>query len=169
MLTIERYRFGIHRPSFPLLHYTPKPTGQVWLHFFPFRNLSPNRPQAREFPVWRLQYFAGVGMKTRMEIEAAICSRLARFELEYMGREPKAASRAFDRRSACGPHDASFDGCRRTFGQVASGGRARPIKEVRTHLMETARLILESIIEEVTGVSCAICIATSAQLPVKKS
>jgi uncharacterized protein YbcI len=61
-------------------------------------------------------------MKTQGEIEAAICQGMSHFEQDYMVK-----SRSADR------------------------GRDL-LKEVRTQLMETARPLMETMVEEVTGV-----------------
>lgn len=92
-------------------------------------------------------------MKTPGEIEAAICQRMARFELEHMGREPKTVR---------APLVGDLLVVRLTGVLTAAEGRlikSLPagkgrylLKEVRTHLIETARPILEEIVEEVTGV-----------------
>jgi len=92
-------------------------------------------------------------MKTRMEIEAAICSRMARFELEYMGREPKAASAHLIGDLLVVRMTRVLTAAEQHLVKSLPGGKGRDLlKEVRTHLMETARPILEAIIEEVTGV-----------------
>jgi uncharacterized protein YbcI len=91
-------------------------------------------------------------MKTQGEIEAAICEGVARFEQEYMGRGPK------DVRAhlignllvvrLAGVLTAAEQHLVKT--QAAEKGRDL-LKEVRTHLIETARPMMEAMVEEVTG------------------
>ena len=92
-------------------------------------------------------------MKTQGEIEAAICEGTRQFEQEYMGRGPKEI------------HAHLIDDCIvvRLQGVLtaaeqhlvkslpAEKGRDL-LKQVRTHLIETARPLLEAMVLEVTGV-----------------
>jgi uncharacterized protein YbcI len=92
-------------------------------------------------------------MKTQGEIEAAICEGISRFEQEYMGRGPKDIH-------AYLIHDLLVV---RLTGvltvaehQLVSSlptlkGRDL-LKQVRVHLIETARPVMEEMIEKVTGV-----------------
>jgi uncharacterized protein YbcI len=95
----------------------------------------------------------GFVMKTQGEIEAAICEGMARFEQEYMGRGPKAIHcHLIDTMIVC-----------RLVGVLTAAeqhlvkslppDRGRDLmKQVRTHLIETARPLMEAMIEQVTGV-----------------
>ena len=92
-------------------------------------------------------------MKTRGEIEAAICKGISRFEQDYMGRGPKDI------------HAYLIDDLLvvRLMGVLtvaeqqlvaslpAEKGRDL-LKQVRVHLIETARPIMEAMVTEVTGV-----------------
>ena len=92
-------------------------------------------------------------MKTQGEIEAAICDGLNRFELEYMGRGPKEI------------HAHLFGDCLviRLHGVLTAAEKQlvktlQPekgrdlLKQVRTHLIETARPVMEAMVEQITGV-----------------
>jgi uncharacterized protein YbcI len=92
-------------------------------------------------------------MKTQGEIEAAICDGLNRFELEYMGRGPKEI------------HANLFGDCLviRLHGVLTAAEKhlvktLQPekgrdlLKQVRTHLIETARPVMEAMVEDITGV-----------------
>jgi uncharacterized protein YbcI len=92
-------------------------------------------------------------MRTQGEIEAAICERVSRFEQDYMGRGPK------DIRA----HMLGDLLVVRLQGVLASAEqhlvKSLPaekgrdlLKQVRTHLIETARPVLEAMVHEVTGV-----------------
>jgi len=92
-------------------------------------------------------------VKTQGEIEAAICERIVRFEQEHMGREPKTV-RAY----LVGDlllvrlTGVLTDAEERLIQSLPAGKGRELLKEVRTHLIETARPILEEIVEELTGV-----------------
>jgi uncharacterized protein YbcI len=92
-------------------------------------------------------------MKTQGEIEAAICEGMSRFEQEYMGRGPKdIRAHLID--------DILFV---RLQGVLTAAEqhlvRSQPpdkgrdlLKQVRTHLLETARPLMEAMIQEITGI-----------------
>jgi uncharacterized protein YbcI len=91
-------------------------------------------------------------MKTQGEIEAAICEGITRFEQEYMGRGPKDI-----RAHLIG--DLVFVRLRGVLTAAeqqlvkslpAEKGRDL-LKQVRTHLMETARPVMEALVQEATG------------------
>ncbi|HVP13756.1 MAG TPA: DUF2294 domain-containing protein [Phycisphaerae bacterium] len=92
-------------------------------------------------------------MKTQGEIEAAICEGIKHFEQEYMGRGPKdihsfligdllvvrlkgVLTAAEQQLAKSPPHDKGRD----------------LLKQVRVQLIETARPVLEAMVQEVTGV-----------------
>ncbi|HEX3449507.1 MAG TPA: DUF2294 domain-containing protein [Isosphaeraceae bacterium] len=91
-------------------------------------------------------------MKTQGEIEAAVCEGMSRFEQEYMGRGPKdVRAHLFDEMllvrlqgvlTAAEQHLVK--------SQPAEKGRDL-LKQVRTHLLETARPLMEAMIREITG------------------
>ena len=92
-------------------------------------------------------------MKTRGEIEAAICEGMSRFQQEYMG---------------CGPKDIHvhmlgdllvvrlrgvLTAAEQQLVKMAAADKGRGLlKQVRTHLMETARPALETMVQGTTGV-----------------
>ncbi len=92
-------------------------------------------------------------MKTRGEIEAAIGESVSRFEQEYMGRGPKdihtyliddlLVVRLKEVLTAAEQHLVK--------SQPPEKGRDL-LKQVRTHLIETSRPLLEAMILEVIGV-----------------
>jgi uncharacterized protein YbcI len=91
-------------------------------------------------------------MKTQGEIEAAICEGMARFEQDYMGRGPKDIH-AFLVGDLLlvrlhGVLTAAEQQLVKTL--LAEKGR-NLLKEVRTQLIETARPLLETLGQEVTG------------------
>lgn len=92
-------------------------------------------------------------MKTQGEIESAICEGINRFEQDYMGRGPK------DIRA----HLLGDLLVVRLQGVLTAAEqhlvKSLPaekgwdlLKQVRSHLIETARPVMEAMVEEVTGV-----------------
>jgi len=92
-------------------------------------------------------------MKTQGEIEAAICEGMSRFEQEYMGRGPKDIHAHL-------LGDVIFV---RLIGVLTVAEqqlvKSLPVekgrdllKQVRTHLIETARPVMEATVQKVTGV-----------------
>jgi uncharacterized protein YbcI len=92
-------------------------------------------------------------MKTQGEIEAAICEGVSRFEQEHMGRGPK------DIRA----HLLGDIVLVRLVGVLTAAEqhlvKSLPpekgrdlLKQVRTHLIETARPLMEAMVEGITGV-----------------
>jgi uncharacterized protein YbcI len=91
-------------------------------------------------------------VKTQGEIEAAICEGMSRFEQEFMGRGPKdIRAHLFDEillvrlqgvLTAAEQHLVK--------SQPAEKGRDL-LKQVRTHLIETARPLMEAMVQEITG------------------
>ena len=91
-------------------------------------------------------------MKTQGEIEAAVCEGMSRFEQEYMGRGPKhIKAHLIDDLLVVrllGVLTAAEQHLVKTL--AAEKGRDL-LKQVRTHLIETARPLMEAMIQEVTG------------------
>src|SRR5881628_3754448 len=91
-------------------------------------------------------------MRTQGEIEADICEGMTRFEQEYMGRGPKdihahlvgdlLVVRLLGVLTAAEQH----------LVKTLPAEKGRDLlKQVRTHLIETARPLMEAMIRDVTG------------------
>jgi uncharacterized protein YbcI len=92
-------------------------------------------------------------MKTQGEIEAAICEGLNRFELEYMGRGPKEIHAHLFNDCLVVRLKGVLTAAEQQLVKTLPAAKGRDLlKEVRTHLIETARPIMETMVEEVTGV-----------------
>jgi uncharacterized protein YbcI len=93
-------------------------------------------------------------MKTQGVIEAAICEGLNRFEQEYMGRGPKEIhAHLFGDCLVVRLHGA-LTAAERQMVKTLQAEKGRDLlKQVRTHLIETARPVLEKMIKEITGVT----------------
>lgn len=92
-------------------------------------------------------------MKTQGEIEAAICEGVRRFEQEYMGRGPKdiRAHLIGDLLLVRLQGVLTAAEQQLTKSLPAENGR-NLLKQVRVQLVETARPVLEAMVQEVTGV-----------------
>jgi uncharacterized protein YbcI len=95
----------------------------------------------------------GSAMKTKGEIEAAVCDGVSRFELEYMGRGPKAINcHLIDDLVVVRLHGV-LTAAEQQLVKTLPAERGRDLlKQVRTQLVETARPILEALLADITGV-----------------
>ena len=92
-------------------------------------------------------------MKTQGEIEAAICEGMTRFEQEYMGRGPKDIHAHLIGDLLVVRLQGVLTAAEQQLVKTLPAEKGRNLlKEVRTHLIETARPLLEALVQEVTGV-----------------
>ena len=92
-------------------------------------------------------------MKTQGEIEAAVCDGITRFEQEYMGRGPKDIRAHLLGDLLVVRLQGVLTAAEQQLVKTAPADKGRDLlKQVRTHLMETARPIIEAMIAEITGV-----------------
>lgn len=92
-------------------------------------------------------------MKTQGEIEAAICEGIARFEQEYMGRGPKEIHTHLIGDLLVVRLKGVLTAAEQQLVKTLPAEKGRDLlKQVRTQLIETARPVLEALVEEVTGV-----------------
>jgi uncharacterized protein YbcI len=92
-------------------------------------------------------------MKTQGEIEAAICQGISRFEQEYMGRGPKAIHTYLIQDLVVVRLQGVLTAAEQQLVKTLAVDKGRDLlKQVRTHLMETARPLLEAIVVEITEV-----------------
>lgn len=93
-------------------------------------------------------------MKTQGEIEAAICKGMAAFEQEYMGRGPKnLQTHLIDDLLVVRLHGVLTIAEQQLVKALTPEKGRDLLKQVRTHLIETARPTLEAMVREVTGVN----------------
>jgi uncharacterized protein YbcI len=91
-------------------------------------------------------------MKTQGEIEAAICEGMARFEQEYMGRGPKDIHAHLIGDLLVVRLQGVLTAAEQQLVKSLPAEKGLGLlKEVRTQLIETARPILEALVQEVTG------------------
>ena len=92
-------------------------------------------------------------MKTQGEIEAAICEGMTRFEQEYMGRGPKDIHAHLIGDLLVVRLQGILTAAEQQLVKTLPADKGRDLlKQVRTHLIETARPVMEAMVEEVTGV-----------------
>jgi uncharacterized protein YbcI len=94
-----------------------------------------------------------VAMKTQGEIEAAICDGISRFEQEYMGRGPKDIHTHLIGDLLLVRLRGVLTAAEQQLARSLPAEKGRELlKQVRTQLVETARPVLEGLVQEVTGV-----------------
>ena len=93
-------------------------------------------------------------MKTHGEIESAICEGISRFEQDYMGRGPKDIRTHLLGDLVVVRLQGVLTAAEQHLVKSLSPEKGRDLlKQVRTHLIETARPIMEAMIEKATGVN----------------
>ena len=92
-------------------------------------------------------------MKTQGEIEAAISEGTIRFEQDYMGRGPKDLRTHLLGDLVVVRLQGVLTAAEQHLVKSLPAEKGRDLlKQVRTHLLETARPVMEAMIEKVTGV-----------------
>jgi uncharacterized protein YbcI len=92
-------------------------------------------------------------MKTHGEIESAICEGISRFEQDYMGRGPKDIRTHLLGDLLVVRLQGVLTAAEQHLVKSLSAEKGRDLlKQVRTHLIETARPIMEAMVERVTSI-----------------
>ena len=92
-------------------------------------------------------------MKTQGEIEAAICEGIAQFEQEYMGRGPKDIHTHLIGDLLVVRLHGVLTAAEQQLVRTLPAEKGRDLlKQVRTHLIETARPMMEAMVEKIAGV-----------------
>jgi uncharacterized protein YbcI len=92
-------------------------------------------------------------MKSQGEIEAAVCEGISRFEQEYMGRGPKDIHAHLIGDLLIVRLQGVLTAAEQQLVKSLQAEKGRDLlKQVRTQLMETARPLMEAMVEEATGV-----------------
>ena len=93
-------------------------------------------------------------MKTQGEIEAAVCQGISRFELEYMGRGPKDIHAYLVGDMLLVRLTGVLTVAEQQLVTLLPTEKGRDLlKQVRVHLIETARPVMETLVQQITGVS----------------
>jgi uncharacterized protein YbcI len=92
-------------------------------------------------------------MKTQGEIESAICEGVSRFEQDYMGRGPKDIHAHLLGDLLVVRLQGVLTAAEQHLAKSLSADKGRDLlKQVRSHLIETARPVMENMVETITGV-----------------
>jgi uncharacterized protein YbcI len=92
-------------------------------------------------------------MKTRGEIEASVCDGITRFEQEYMGRGPKHIRAHLIGDFLVVRLQGVLTAAEQQLVKSVAPEKGRNLlKQVRTELVETARPLMEEMVERATGV-----------------
>jgi uncharacterized protein YbcI len=93
-------------------------------------------------------------MRTQGEIEAAICDGITRFEQEFMGRGPKDIRAHLIDDILFVRLQGVLTAAEQHLVKSLPAEKGRDLlKQVRVHLLETARPLLEAMIKETTGIA----------------
>jgi len=110
-------------------------------------------PSALERVVMQKRDRLELAMRTQGEIEAAICEGLSRFQQDYMGRGPKDVRAHLIGDLLVVRLKGVLTAAEQQLVKTLPTAKGRDLlKEVRTQLMETARPLMETMVQEVTGV-----------------
>ena len=92
-------------------------------------------------------------MRTQGEIEAAICEGISRFEQEYMGRGPKDIHTHLIGDLLVVRLRGVLTAAEQQLAKSPPAEKGRELlKQVRTQLIETARPMMEAMVQEITGI-----------------
>jgi len=92
-------------------------------------------------------------LRTLGEIEAAICEGVSRFEQDYMGRGPKDIRAHLLGDLLVVRLQGILTAAEQQLVKSLSAEKGRDLlKQVRTHLIETARPVMEALVQEITGI-----------------
>jgi uncharacterized protein YbcI len=95
----------------------------------------------------------GICVKTQGEIESAICEGISRFEQDYMGRGPKdIRTRLLGDLLVVRLRGILTPAEQHLVASLSAETGRDLVKQVRSQLIETARPLLEAMVEKVTGV-----------------
>ena len=93
-------------------------------------------------------------MQTQGEIEAAVCEGISRFEQEYMGRGPKDVHAFLIGDLLVVRLVGVLTAAEQHLVKTLAAEKGRDLlKQVRTQLVETARPVLEAMVQGATGVA----------------
>jgi uncharacterized protein YbcI len=98
-------------------------------------------------------------MKTQGEIEAAICEGIGRFEQEHRGRGPKSIHAYLLGDFVVVRLRGLLTPAEQQLAKSPSDKGRDLLKQVRSHLIETAKPLIQAMVQEITGVK----VVTSAR------
>jgi uncharacterized protein YbcI len=112
-----------------------------------------NVPSTRDNVRSKAAPCAGEEVKTHGEIESAVCEAVTRFEQDYMGRGPKDIHTHLLGDLLVVRLQGVLTAAEQQLVKSLSAEKGRDLlKQVRTHLIETARPVMEALVQEITGI-----------------
>ena len=113
----------------------------------------PLRTRPNVYPLYWETDALEVLMKTQGEIEAAICQGMSRFEQDFMGRGPKDIHAHLIDDLLLVRLEGVLTAAEQHLVKSPPAEKGRDLlKQVRTHLVETARPLLEAMVRDITGI-----------------
>jgi uncharacterized protein YbcI len=113
----------------------------------------PQVPSANDYSCLTTPPVGAADMKTQGEIEATVAEAITRFKQEYMGRGPKDIHVYLLNDLLVIRLQGALTAAEQHLVKSLPAEKGRDLlKQVRTHLIETARPVMEAMIEEITGV-----------------
>jgi uncharacterized protein YbcI len=91
-------------------------------------------------------------MKTQGEIEAAICDGFRRFEQEFRGRGPKEIHAYLHGDFIVVRLQGLLTHAEQQLAKIPSEKGRDLLKQVRTHLIETAKPLMQALVQDITDV-----------------
>lgn len=91
-------------------------------------------------------------MKTQGEIEAAICQGISRFEQEFRGRGPRDIHAYLHGDFVVVRLQGLLTAAEQQLAKCPSDKGRDLLKQVRTHLIEMAKPLLQALVQDITGV-----------------
>jgi len=93
-------------------------------------------------------------MKSQGEIEAAVCEGMSHFEQNYMGRGPKEIHAHLINNLVLVRLQGVLTAAEQQLAKSLPADKGRDLlKQVRTHLLETSRSVMETMVEKITGIN----------------
>ena len=109
--------------------------------------------QANSFHFAALKISLSCSMRSQGELEAAVAEGISRFEQEYMGRGPKDIHAHLINDLLVVRLQGVLTAAEQHLVKTLPADKGRDLlKQVRTHLVETARPLMEAMVQDVTGV-----------------
>lgn len=108
---------------------------------------------ADDRPESHTQAVSGVSMRTQGEIESSISEGMSRFEQEYMGRGPKDIRTHLIGDLLIVRLQGVLTAAEQQLVKTLPVEKGRDLlKQVRTQLIETARPVMEAMVQDITGI-----------------
>jgi uncharacterized protein YbcI len=132
--------------SYPMISACLEISSQISQSRYVSHYISKSKKIPKTLPI------LSVRMKTQGEIESAISEAMSRFEQEYMGRGPKDVHAYLIDDLLVVRLKGVLTAAEQHLVKTLQADKGRDLlKQVRTHLIETARPAMEAMIQDITG------------------